>query len=342
MKKILIIQTAFAGDVVLTLPLIQTAHSMFSPCTIDVVCIPSTSALLANHPDVSNIITYDKKNDRYALKLFGEFGRLLRNHRYDIVISPHRSFRSALIAWKTRAKQRISFDTSAGKFLFTRTVNYNSVQHEIERVLSLLTVFKTDIPFDYRPRLYPGEEDIKHVDLFLEDQNISKRFICIAPGSVWNTKRWTIEGFSYVTLKLVEDGYTVFLIGGSSDAELCRYIMDKNDSSHCFNAADTFSFLESAEIIRRSALLISNDSAPVHLATAMETPVVDIYGATSPSFGFAPYGVDHRIVQKEGLSCKPCSIHGGDVCPIKSFVCMNDLSWTEIYRAARELLQEQN
>jgi heptosyltransferase-2 len=131
--------------------------------------------------------------------------------------------------------------------------------------------------------------------------------------------------------------HQVVLIGGAQDVELCDRIANLAASLNVVSLAGRLSFLSSAALIDRASVLVSNDSAPVHIASAMGTPVVEIFGATSPDFGFTPYGVAHRIVQREDLDCKPCAIHGGDHCPVKTFDCMEGLSAHTVIEAVHAL-----
>lgn len=336
--SILIIQTAFAGDLILTTPLVEAASRFFSPASIDIVCIPGTAEILRNNPSIHEIIVYDKKTDRFGFEIFFRMMKRLRSGRYDVVLSPHRSFRSALIAWSTRAKKRVCFHTSSGRFLFTDVVPYLHHLHEIERVLSLMEIFGNVDGKENNPKIYPGAEERKSVARLLsgvEDQLL----ITIAPGSVWATKRWTEEGFRRVALALIETGFHVVFIGGKDDREIGERITQTLPHQSFTNCIGQLSLLESSEVIRRSRVLISNDSAPVHIASALRTPVVDIFGPTIPEFGFAPYGIPHEIIRNENLSCSPCSIHGGKSCPIKTFVCMKDLSWETVFRAAITLVE---
>ena len=335
--RILIIQTAFAGDLILTTPLVEAASRYFSLASIDVVCIPTTADLLRNNPSIHEIIVYDKQADRFGFEIFFRMQKRLRAGKYDVVLSPHRSFRSALIAWSTRAKKRVCFHTSSGRFLFTDVAPYQEQLHEVERVLSLLEIFGNVDVQEKNPRIYPGDEERKSVARVLS--GIEDRFlVTIAPGSVWATKRWTEEGFRRVALALIETGFHIAFIGGKDDREIGARITQTLPKQSFTNFIGQLSLLESSEVIRRSRVLIANDSAPVHLASAMRTPVVDIFGPTIPEFGFAPYGIPHRIIRNEHLSCSPCSIHGGNVCPIKTFVCMRELSWETVFHAAITLI----
>ncbi|MFZ1729456.1 MAG: glycosyltransferase family 9 protein [Bacteroidota bacterium] len=350
-EAILIIQTAFAGDLILTTPLIEAAAEKSPTAPIDVLCIPTTAALLANHPLVRRIIVYDKKTREPKL---GILLRSLAREHYAVCLSPHRSFRSSLLAFATRAPRRIAFDRSAAAWMYTETVPYQKSWHEVDRNRSLLSGGERPEPAVCRPRLYPSSDDRAAIAALLQRCDPNNRgYICIAPGSVWATKRWTEEGFTDV-VRYFASTHTVFLLGGKEDRDLCSRIASKSrgeeypagsvepqsDNSQIINTAGELGFLASAVLVEGAGVIISNDSAPVHLASAMGTPVVEIYGATAPEFGFAPYGVPHRIVQRDDLECRPCAIHGGEKCPIGTFVCMKELTAERVIKAAEELLSE--
>ncbi len=334
--KVLVIQTAFAGDLILTLPLIQELKERSHDAEIHVLCIPSTVSLLDNHPDIGVAHVYDKRAKEPGMLTLS---RTLRNERFDLCLSPHRSLRSAILAFASRARDRISFDNSSGRFLYTELVPYQKGSHEIHRNVALLEPLGWKPGNPSPPRLYPGEKEKHSVDKFLRDNGCTHPFICIAPGSVWATKRWTPEGF-VESIKSFAKNYAVVLVGGQEDEALCESIRGQVPAGNCFSAAGMLRFLESAELIRRSALLISNDSAPVHIASAVGTPVVEIFGATAPEFGFTAYGVSHEIVQVEGLTCKPCRIHGGHSCPVRTFDCMKKLEPSRVIEAARRVLNK--
>ena len=223
--------------------------------------------------------------------------------------------------------------------MFNEIVQYDETAHEVERNLSLLEAIGYQPKPVAAPRLYPGSRDTTSVGEVLKDIPGELPIICVAPGSVWATKRWTEEGFIALVKALKEEA-AVCLIGGPGDANICAAIADAVPSERVLALSGKLSFLASAALVGRSALVISNDSAPVHIASAMSTPVVEIYGATSPGFGFTPWQVPHRIVQRGDLDCKPCAIHGGDACPISTFECMKGLSPDAVISAALELLRE--
>ncbi len=147
-----------------------------------------------------------------------------------------------------------------------------------------------------------------------------EKVIGMAPGSIWNTKRWLPEYFVEVIRKLYKKGIKTILLGGNEDAELCQQIADKADSN-AINLAGKLSILGSAAFIKKLPLLLTNDSAPLHLANAVQTDVIALFGPTITSFGFAPFR-ENDIVLETNLECRPCGKHGHHKCPLKHFDCM--------------------
>jgi heptosyltransferase-2 len=330
-RKVLVFHTAFIGDILLMLPLVQVVRKHFPDSRIAVVAIPAASESLLNHPAIDNVIIYDKKGRDAGFQGMIGLGKRLKGQSFDLALVPHRSIRSALIVWLARIPRRVGFSNSAGKFFFTDLVPYVRKSHESSRNLSLLAPLGIR-SFDRElPALYPSEKDVERIDDLLGRRDAVSRFnadraIGIAPGSVWNTKRWPKEHFIALGRMLLAEGFSLALIGGTDDRQLCFEIESSLESGQVLNAAGSLTLLQSAELIRRCKAIVSNDSAPTHMAVAMRTPVVAIYGATVPEFGFAPQGEHDVVLETQGLSCRPCSIHGGEACPIKTFVCMRNIS----------------
>jgi heptosyltransferase II len=337
--KILIVQTAFIGDVVLTLPLAQMLRKKLPDAVIDFVAIPRTAKLLANHPAVNNIIVFDKRGDDRGLLGLIELALKLRKQSYDVALVPHRSLRSALLVWLGGCKKRIGFSKSVGKIFFTDRIPYPNNVHEIERNLTLLRPLAILRDKKEPPLVYPSGTDQEVVDKLLFDEEVldTARLIGVAPGSVWNTKRWMMEGYVELVKKLIADGFIVSLIGGAEDFSLCDRIVSTVDAGGIFNAAGKLTLLQSCELLKRCKVLVSNDSAPIHLAAAVNTPVVAIFGATVPAFGFAPYSEGSVVVETHGLQCRPCAIHGGNECPIKTFDCMKRITADMVFEKVVEV-----
>jgi heptosyltransferase-2 len=330
-EKILIIQTAFLGDVILTTPLIKAIRKKYPRSKIFILLIPQTKELLQNNPYLDEIIVYDKKDKEKGVFGFLELIKKIKGMAFDLAFVPHRSLRSALLTYFARIPQRIGFDKSSGSFLFTKKIIYFQNHSEIKRNLSLLEedLFSEK---DFLPELFPSEEDFKYVESLFENWGIQKndKIVGIAPGSVWETKKWLPERFGQVADSLMEKlGAKVIFLGGKEDEALCIEI-SKGMKNKPFIAAGTTSPLQSAALISRGKVVLSNDTAPMHMAVAMRIPVVAIFGSTVPEFGFAPTGEKDMVIQKE-VYCRPCGIHGRRNCPEKHFKCMNEITSEEVF-----------
>jgi len=342
-RRILVFQTAFLGDVVLTLPLVQAIADFFAHAEIDVVVVPRSADVCRNHPNIQSIIEYDKRGGDKGFAGYRNLLRRLRARSYDLAFVPHRSIRSATLTFLAGIPMRVGFTRSAGSFLFNKQVFYDKDVHEIERNISLLSgIGIHTLPF-LLPTVHPSPEDKAAVDRILKDVQLSKRshqLIAFAPGTIWNTKRWLKDRFAQLAEMLSEDGYNIMLVGGKEDIELCDEITAAASRTRVINMAGTLSVLQSAELIGKCSLLVSNDSAPMHLGVAMSTPVVAIFGATVPAFGFSPRGPLDIVVETRGLRCRPCSIHGGAKCPIETFDCMENISAERVYLRVLDVLQK--
>lgn len=323
MNRVLVFHTAFIGDIILSLPMVQQLKAAAAGAEITFVAIPAVASVLKNHPSISRIVEYDKRGRERGFASMLRLARALREGRFDAALVPHRSLRSAAIVRRAGIPRRVGFDTSSGRMLLTDRVPYGNDSHEIDRNLALLRPLGIEPSFAL-PSLYPDDADRMAVEALLRENAYvnPSGMVAVAPGSVWNTKRWPQNHFAELTQRLVEGGWGVVLVGGAADSELCGWIQARVRSPKVLTAAGRLSLLQSAELIRRCRAVVSNDSAPMHIAVAMRTPVVALFGATVPAFGFAPRGEYDVVIERNGLPCRPCSIHGGNSCPIKTFECM--------------------
>ncbi len=327
LRSIVVIQTAFIGDAVLTLPMIQRVSKSYPDTSIDVVTIPRTAELFQSHPAVRNIIVYDKRHADRGLRGILRMVRALVAREYDAALIPHRSFRSALIPALAKIPLRIGFDKSAGAFLMTHVIPYRSDIHEIERDQTLLREIEISPTGKELPSLYPSADDKEYVANMLIEAGIpfDAPFVALAPGSIWATKRWLPDRYAQLLRMLSERGIVTVWVGGKEDEALCSEIVSASGHPSLVTAG-RLTLLQSSALLRRAKVLVTNDTAPMHLAVAMRTPVVAIFGATVPAFGFSPYGESDSVVETLGLPCRPCGIHGGKRCPVKTFDCMVKIS----------------
>jgi heptosyltransferase-2 len=319
----LVIQTSFLGDVILTTPLIR---ELAKRGPVDVLVTPQGAAVLANNPDIRTVIRYDKRGTYgSALNLWHTIRELRTRRPYDAAYLAQGSLRSGLIAVMTGAKQRIGFASSTGRALYTTQIPYRPDRHHAERLWSLSMSECADPPTSdqIRPRLYPSDEERLTVDRMLRRAgSLEEPFVALAPGSAWGTKRWPY----YVELALrTSENARIAIIGAKSDAPVAAEITAALPDGSVINAVGELSLLGSAELIGRAQAIVTNDSAPQHLASAMGTPTLTIYGPTVPEFGFGPLAERHAVAGLDGLSCRPCDRHGPQRCPLGHWRCMRDL-----------------
>ena len=313
--KILIIQTAFIGDVILATPMIEKLHQFYPYAKIDFLVRKGNESLLDNHPFLNRILVFDKQQHRHRhiIQLINE----VRTTSYDWVVNAHRFFSSGLITVFSGAKEKIGFDKNPLSFLFSHKVEHHisavdQENHEVKRNLSLIEKF-TDGQF-IRPKLYPDEQDFQKI-------KPSAEYICIAPASIWFTKQFPVRKW----IELIDsfhDKFKIYLMGGKGDLQLCKQIQEKSKSSKIEIVAGQLTFLESASLMKNARMNFVNDSAPLHLASAVNAPVTALFCSTVPEFGFGPLSDISYVLETENeLACRPCGLHGKKKCPEGHFKC---------------------
>jgi heptosyltransferase II len=329
----LVIQTSFIGDTVLTTPLlVQLANR--GP--VDVVTTPASAELLANHPAVRTVIAYDKRGEDRGLVGLWRLARRLRANHYDVALLAQGSWRSAALALLAGIPSRLGFATSAGRLLYTKRVPYRDDLHHAARLLMLARPNGREAtPEEQRPSLAPGAEERAAVDALLRDAGVlpGERLVALAPGSVWGTKRWPY--YPELAQALAADARVVVL-GSAADKQLAEAIVAAAPGT--VDATGRLTLLASAELLGRCGVLVTNDSAPMHLASAMGTPTVAIFGPTVPEFGFGPLAPRVSVVGHDALPCRPCDRHGPQRCPLGHHRCMRELSPSMVAERARTLL----
>ncbi|MEZ4411393.1 MAG: lipopolysaccharide heptosyltransferase II [Gemmatimonadales bacterium] len=320
----LVIQTAFLGDVVLTTPLLSRLAARFGP--VDVVTTPAAAELLETHPAVRQVIRYDKRGTDSGLGGFRRLAERLAATRYAGVFLPHRSWRSAALAACAHIPDRIGFDDSPAAMLYTERVPRPRGGHESARLLALADGGRHEgaVP---AVGLTLTDADRAAADAWLKERKIAGPFVAVAPGSIWGTKRW--PGYAELVARLKQP---VVVLGSAADSALADEVAAAG-AGRAHSAAGALSLRESAAVIARANLLVTNDSAPLHLATGVGTPVVAVFGPTTPAQGFGPIGAGSRVVEEKGLWCRPCSPHGPATCPLGHHTCMQAIGVERVLAA---------
>ncbi|MFM1772941.1 MAG: hypothetical protein RLZZ71_2083 [Bacteroidota bacterium] len=309
--KFLIIQTAFIGDVVLATPMAE-ALAQLDNAEIHFLVRNGNESLLENNPFIERVWIWNKQKNK--LRNLFHLGNEIRKEKFDCVINLQRFASTGFLTWRSGAEKRIGFEENPFSFCFSSKFKHevNNGLHEVNRNLELLREF---VPGDFPPRLFPS---VKNFEKVAEYKN--QPYVCVAPSSVWFTKQWPKENFSYLVSELVKK-YHVFLLGAKSDFALCNEVIGKHNAN-CTNLCGQLNFLESAALMRDAAMNFVNDSAPMHFASAMNAPTTAFFCSTIPEFGFGPLSERSRIVESnEDLPCRPCGLHGKKTCPLGHFKC---------------------
>jgi heptosyltransferase II len=333
----LVVQTAFIGDMVLTTPLLA---ELARRGPVDVVATPLSAPLLAGNPDVDTVIVFDKRRLSRGMRGLVRMARTIRDREPDVAYLAQGSMRSAALATLCGASQRVGFSTSSGRKLYTRTVRYRSDLHHAERLWQLAGGDELRAtPEQLKPRLYPGEREVELVDQLIAGSALTgKPFVALAPGSIWATKRWPY--FAELARALAPHA-PVAVVGGSDDGGLGRAI-GEHVGRGAIDLTGRLSLLASAELIRRAAVLVTNDSAPQHLASAMGTPTVTIFGPTVPEFGFGPLASGSVALGHPTLPCRPCDRHGPRECPLGHWRCMRELAPAQVSGLVSQLISNRS
>ncbi|HAM39048.1 MAG: lipopolysaccharide heptosyltransferase II [Elusimicrobia bacterium RIFOXYC2_FULL_34_12] len=334
--KTLIIQTAFLGDVVLTLPLIQAIKKNLKS-EISVLCIPATKNILEGHPDISEIIVYDKKGkDKGIFSLF-RLSRELKAKKFDVVLVPHPSFKSGLIAYISNIPKRVGFSNSAGKFFFTDWITFNKNKHQLERHLDLMQYFDI-ISGNEKTQIYIGKEDEKYAESILNRQD---KIFGINPGSVWATKRWLPERYAELSDRIIKMfGAKIIIFGSDNDIGVAREV-ENNMKEKPINLAGKTTLKQLSALIKKCKVFITNDSGAMHIAAVLDVPTVAIFGPTVKKLGFFPFS-EKAVVIEKNISCRPCGKHGPKKCPKKHFKCMKEISVSEVFECIRKFYENKD
>lgn len=334
-RHIVILQTAFIGDVALVLFLAEQVRRLHPAARITLVTTPASAAFAQYCTVLTDVIAFDKRGAHKGLRGILRLARQLRRESVDCVLAPHRSFRTALLAWLCAARLAVGFEKNSLAWLYDKRVKYSQL-HEIERNAALLSIFEHNAEIRaYTPTVSVPESVRASSNLLLHEVGCEHGFIACAPGSVWATKRWCEEHFVRLVELLQNKGKKVLLLGGNEDKALCERIAAQ---SGCSSLAGKTSLPEMIALLESASTLVCNDSAPAHLAALVECPTVAIFGPTVQAFGFAPRSSQAVVVENETLLCRPCSPHGTNTCPLGTHECMRSIEAERVLEAIEMLV----
>jgi heptosyltransferase-2 len=335
-----VIQTAFVGDVILTVPLLKLLRELDRVTWLGALVTPAGAELLRGQGIVDAIVAYDKRGRDRGPRGFSRVAAEARRLEPDAALVPHRSLRSALLALSSGARTRVGFDASGGRTLLTERIPYPSGEHEAVRVARLIEGVGGELPSERLPlALSVPAGGAEEAGRALADAGVAGGdIVVLAPGSAWPTKRWPAERFAEAADALRERfKASVVLSGEGADAPVAGEVA----RAAVGPVADLTGRLSVAgwiALIARARVVVSNDSAAAHVAAATGTPVGAVFGPTVPGQGFAPYGERARVVEA-ALGCRPCGRHGAARCPLGTHDCMLDVTPDAVVGEAVELAE---
>jgi heptosyltransferase II len=361
----LIVQTAFLGDVLLGIPLFKALRAESPNHKLVLLCRKGVGLFFIETGLVDEIIEIDKKDKSTWKQAY----KKVENQKFDLVICPHESFRSARFVSKVSANEKIGFKRFFNFFIFTRRIERPMEAPEALRQLALLATVSpkwrdvienfvskqaarggqaldgglVPVPDEatmqvpsliaIRKAKAEGKEDLPNLSPLLETvANTREPIVVLAPGSVWRTKQWTKEGFIQAGQEYsLKYGALIVIMGAKDERALCEEIAAAIPNS--LSLAGRTSLLESGQLLALADLLICNDSGAMHLGAAADAPLVSVFGPTVLEFGYRPWSNRARVVQIP-LPCRPCGKHGSRECPIGTHACMRDIGADRVIAAA--------
>ncbi|HSZ84926.1 MAG TPA: glycosyltransferase family 9 protein [Puia sp.] len=322
MQKILIIQTAFIGDVVLATSIVEKLHQHFPDASIDFLVRKGNESLFTDHPFLHEVLVWNKKENKLK-NLFNLLFKI-RKTKYDVVINVQRYGATGLLTAFSGAKATIGFDKNPFSFLFIKKIKHvfdekGNGKHEIERNFELIKDLTDNIIV--RPKLYPSKNDEEKTKIYKQ-----RPYITVAPASVWFTKQYPADKWISFINKLPEN-LNVYLLGAPPDKIISDNIIGSTINKNVIDLCGKLSFLESCSLMKDALMNYVNDSAPMHFASAVNAPVSSIFCSTIPAFGYGPLSDKKFIIEiQEQLYCRPCGLHGYKACPEKHFRCAKEIT----------------
>lgn len=336
MKRVLIVNVNWMGDVLFSTPFIRAIKAGFPGGYIACMVVPRCREILEGNPHLDEIIIYDEEGIHRNLKGKIHFVSHLRSKRFDGAFLLHRSFTRTLLVALSGISERVGYPTRKRGFLLTEKVNLPDAQiHRVEYFLNIARAAGIQVGDNEGYDFFISHEDKKHIRELLEREGISERdsLVVINPGGNWLLKRWPKENFACVADQLTEVfNCRIAITGSEKDIGLAEDISALMKSKPIITCGKT-SLKQLGALLERSLLVISNDSGPMHIAVSQKTKAIALFGPTSPTIT-GPYGKgDYTVIQKD-IGCEvPCY---NLTCPDNE--CMKAISVEDVVDASKKIL----
>jgi len=310
--KVLVVRFSSIGDVVLTTPVVRALKNQLN-CELHFITKKAFKGILENNPNVDKIYTIEKSINEVISEL--------KTEKYDYVIDLHKNVRTFALKRKLGCKSYSFPKLNLEKWLL---VNFKRAampeKHVVDRYFETvkpLGVVNDNLPCDY---FIQTQDEINISEVF---DLAPKSYVTIAIGAQFATKRMPFSKLEGIIQKIQKP---IILVGGPTDKELAHRLVERFSGKALYSACGNFNLSQSASIVQRSAVLLTNDTGMMHIASCFEIPTVSVWGNTVPELGMYPYfpkaNDNYSIHEVKGLKCRPCSKIGFKECPKKHFNCM--------------------
>jgi len=327
-----VVQTAFLGDVLLTLPLCAAIKRRHADARVVLITTPQAASFVKGLDVVDEVVSFDKRGEHRSHNARAALLLSIQDSNGAVALVPHKSMRTMMLVRALHTSRVVTYQDAASRWVATDVVPYPRGLHDALRHLTLLDPLEGG-----RPAL----EDLLPISLFTnDDMDVVLQLlpagagplVVLAPGSAWATKQWPAVRYRELAEKLLHFGARVVVLGDASTGLWLKGVPGLTDLS------GLTTLRQAAAVIASSQLVVANDSAPVHLASLQQTPVVALFGPTVPEFGFGPIGERTVVVQRHDLACRPCSVHGTRTCPLGTHACLAEITADTVMQAVRTLL----
>jgi heptosyltransferase-2 len=345
---ILVVPKGFLGDFVLMSPVFRALKESAPDRRVLFLSSPGFASYAAQNRFIDEVICFDRGGKHRGIKGLLRFAKELRGRKIETAFSFHRSWRTGLLLFLSRIPRRISYSGALSSILYTECVNKKAECHEVLRNLSLVVQCMSA---QWRERLLRAM-NFQTSDIFMEvatvsDADVSESvrsldvesgsYVVLAPGSAWETKQWSSYQFRRLAMELSDRGKRVIVLGAKNDQQTAR-IVTEGLGANVVNLCGATSLAELVYLIKNAEGLVCNDSLALHVASAVKTPTVAVFCATSPRFGFGPWNNRAVIVEKGDLFCKPCRRHGSKHCPNGTRMCSTLVSAKDVLQALDDVV----
>lgn len=343
-SNILLIRFSSLGDLVLTTPIYRELRKVYPNSRLTLLTSEGFGRVLENNPHLDEIIYHHRKETRNDLeKLIDQ----LRLQKFDLIYDIHNSLRSRWIGWQLKRhapkpehwlieKRTLARELQI-RFGWAQFFNGKSQR---EQWLEPLRRHHTGA-LSTKTELFPSIADKNYVKAWLNQNDLQdKPFVCIGASASFPLKCWPLQNFKQLIENIIQSGISVVLVGTNGEIETEELAEYFRGSQNVFCAAGMFTILQSAALLEMANAVVANDTSIIHLAEAMRTPSIALFGPTVKEFGYAPMLAQSRLMETDlALRCRPCSRTGKGTCKNRQQqICMYSISTQKVWDAAQLLL----